>query len=92
MGLFGDLLSELKSAVQLAGRIDEKVDGLTTRVAANEEDTKVILAELGKHGERIARLEKGEETLEERTKLYLERALAQHSRTDGPSLPPQLGP
>lgn len=92
MGFIGDVLAELKSAVQLAGRIDEKVGALTHRVAANETVIKDMLGEMHDQGQRIARLEKGEETLEERTKLYLEKALLENQvSTEGTPSHPQLG-
>ncbi|HEX6748103.1 MAG TPA: hypothetical protein VF092_12485 [Longimicrobium sp.] len=61
---------------------------LRTRVGSVEADVKDVERDLRSHGERIARLEAAGETLEERTTLYLERAILRATRGDGPRLAP----
>lgn len=83
MGILGDVLTELKAAVQLAGRIDQKVEDLARRSGDSEAALRAIALDVRSQGERIAKLEKAEETMEERTALHLERALSRRPPPGG---------
>jgi septal ring factor EnvC (AmiA/AmiB activator) len=88
MSLTAEVISRFKSAMQFSGPVQASVNALGTRLDTVEADVKDIERDLKAHGERIARLEAAGETLEERTMLYLERAIARATRGNDPLLAP----
>ena len=88
MSLADEMLAHFKAAMQFSGRVEANIEALRTRVGSVEADVKEIERDLRAHGERIARLEAAGETLEERTMLYLERAITRATRGDDPRLAP----
>jgi hypothetical protein len=88
MALIDEMLSQFKSAMQFSGKIEATVNALGIRVDSVEANVREIGRDLKLHGERIARLEAAGETLEERTMLYLERAIVRATRRDDPRLAP----
>lgn len=88
MSLADEVLSQFKSAMQFSGKMEATTNALGVRVDTVEATLKEVGRDLRSHGERIARLEAAGETLEERTMLYLERAILRATRGGDPRLAP----
>ena len=88
MSLTAELLSQFKSAMQFSGKMEATVQALGVRVDSVEANVREIARDLQAHGERLARLEAKGETLEERTMLYLERAIVRATHGNDPRLAP----
>ena len=88
MFLVGELMSQFKSVMQFSGNMEASMKALGARIDSVEADVKDVERDLKAHGERIARLEAAGETLEERTMLYLERAILRATRGGDPRLAP----
>lgn len=88
MSLIGEVLWQLRAVMQFSGKMEESMGALRTRADSVEANVREITRDLRAHGERIARLEAAGETLEERTMLYLERAIVRATRGSDPRLAP----